>query len=124
MPLDGRPVLTDRIRQWSGNSRGHWEGDTLVVDTTNFSDQTSYMGAGENLHLVERFTRVAPDLMQYQVTVEDDTIWTQPWTIELALVLQDNTENLIFESACHEGNYSLTGMLAGSRMEEAKETGW
>ena len=119
IPLDGRPHLPAHIRQWMGDSVGHWEGDTLVVDTTNFSDRTSYMGAQENLHLVERFTLVAPGLMQYQITVEDADVWTQPWTMELALVRQDNTQNLIFESACHEGNYSLTGMLAGARLDEA-----
>ena len=119
IPLDGRPHAPAHVRQWMGDSVGHWEGDTLVVDTTNFSDRTSYMGAEENLHLIERFTLVAPDLMQYQITVEDDTVWTQPWTMELAVARQDNEENLIFESACHEGNYSLTGMLAGARIDEA-----
>lgn len=118
IPIDDRPHLPSHIRQWLGDSVGRWEGDTLVVDTTNFSDRTSYMGAGENLHLVERFSRVGPDLMRYQITVEDETVWAKPWTMELALALQNNTENLIFESACHEGNYSLTGMLAGARMEE------
>ena len=118
IPLDGRPHLPPHIRQWLGDSVGHWDGDTLVVDTTNFTDRTSYRGSSENLHLVERFTRVAPDLMQYRITVDDPTTWTRPWTLELALVRQDDTENLIFESACHEGNYSLTGMLAGARIDE------
>ena len=119
IPLDGRPHLPSHIRQRLGDSVGHWEGDTLVVDTTNFTNQTSYMGSGENLHLIERYTRVAPDLLKYEITVEDATVWTRPWTMELAPALQDNVKNLIFESACHEGNYSLTGMLAGARMEEA-----
>ena len=119
IPLDGRPHLPAHIRQWMGDSVGHWDGDTLVVDTTNFSDRTSYMGARENLHLIERFTLVAPDLLQYQITVEDSDVWTQPWTIELALARQDNVQNLIFESACHEGNYALTAMLAGARIDEA-----
>ena len=123
IPLDGRPHLPSHIRQWLGDSVGHWEGDTLVVDTTNFTDQTSYQGAAEHLHLIERFTRVAPDLLQYQITVEDPTVWTRPWTMELALVQQDNVKNLIFESACHEGNYSLTAMLGGARIEEAAQAG-
>ena len=123
IPLDDRPNLPSHIRQWLGDSVGHWEDDTLVVDTTNFTDQTSFQGSGEHLHLIERFTRVAPDLLQYQITVEDTTVWTQPWTMELALEALDNTENLIFESACHEGNYSLTAMLAGARIDEAREAG-
>ena len=123
IPLDGRPHLPSHIRQWLGDSVGHWDGDTLVVDTTNFTDQTSYMGSGENLHLIERFTRVGPDVMKYEITVEDPTVWTRPWTMELAPSLQDNVQNLIFEAACHEGNYSLTAMLAGARIEEASATG-
>lgn len=119
IPLDGRPHLPSHIRQWLGDSIGYWEGDTLVVDTTNFTDQTDYLGSGENLHLIERFTRVGPDLLRYEVTVEDPTVWTRPWTMELAPTRQDNVENLIFEAACHEGNYSLTAMLAGARMAEA-----
>ena len=119
IPLDARPHLPSHIRQWLGDSVGRWDGDTLVVDTTNFTDQTSYMGSGEHLHLVERFTRVAPDLLQYEITVDDPTVWTRPWTMELAPTLQDNIENLIFEAACHEGNYSLTAMLTGARMEDA-----
>ena len=119
IPLDGRPHAPAHIRQWMGDSVGHWDGDTLVVDTTNFSDRTSYMGAQENLHLVERFTLVAPDLLRYQITVEDTDVWTAPWTMELALARLDNARNLIFESACHEGNYALTAMLAGARIEEA-----
>ena len=119
IPIDDQPHLPSHVRQWLGDSIGHWDGDTLVVDTTNFTDQTSYMGSGENLHIIERFTRAAPDLLRYQITVEDETVWTEPWTMELALVLQDNVENLIFEAACHEGNYSLTGILTGARLAEA-----
>ena len=110
-------------RRTSDSGSGTREGDTLVVDTTNFTDQTNYMGSGEHLHLIERFTRVAPDLLQYKITVEDPTVWTRPWTMELAPTLQDSVQNLIFEAACHEGNYSLTAMLAGARMEEAVEAG-
>lgn len=118
--LGDRPHPPAHIRQWLGHSVGRWEGDTLVVDTANFTDQTPYLGAGENLHLIERFTRVGPDLIQYQVTVEDETVWTRPWTMELALVLQDNARNQIGETGCHEGNYSMTSMLAGARLEEAR----
>ena len=120
IPLDGRPHPPAHIRQWLGHSVGHWEGDTLVVDTANFTDQTPYQGAAENLHLIERFTRVAPDLIQYRITVEDETVWTRPWTMELALMLQDNARNQIGETGCHEGNYSMTSMLAGARLEEAR----
>ena len=123
IPLDGRPHLPSHIRQWLGDSVGHWEGDTLVVDTTNFTGQTSYMGSAEHLHLVERFTRVALDLLRYEITVEDPTVWTRPWTMELAPTLQDSVQNLIFEAACHEGNYSLTAMLAGARIAEAADAG-
>ena len=118
IPLDGRPHLPAHIRQWLGDSVGRWDGDTLVVDTTNFTGGTDYLGSGENLHLVERFTRVGPDLLRYEITVDDPTVWTRPWTMELAPTRQDDVENLIFEAACHEGNYSMTAMLAGARMEE------
>jgi len=119
IPLDGRPHLAPGIRQWLGDSVGRWEDDTLVVDTTNFTDRTDFLGSREDLRLIERFTRIGPDLMQYRITVDDPTVWTRPWTIELAPTLQDNRQNLIFEAACHEGNYALTTMLAGARLEEA-----
>ena len=119
IPLDGRPHLPGRIRQWLGDARGRWEGDTLVVDTTNFTDRTSYEGARDNLRLTERFTRVGPDFVLYRVTVEDETVFTRPWTMEIPLTLQDARENRIFESACHEGNYALTGILSGARAENA-----
>src|SRR4029079_11853637 len=83
--LDGRPHLSPRLRQWDGDSRGRWEGDTLVVDTTNFAQQSNFQGSGENLHLVERFTLTGPDAMTYRMTAEDSTRWTQPWTAELHL---------------------------------------
>ena len=116
--LDGRPHLPSHIRQWLGDAVGHWEGDTLVVDTTNFTNKTSFNGSRENLHLVERFTRVAPDLVIYEVTIEDPTVWTSPWTIELPLTEIDNRQNQIFEAACHEGNYAMTAILAGARLSE------
>ena len=121
IPVDGRPHLPPHIRQWLGDSVGRWDGDTLVVDTTNFTDDTDHLGSRENLHLVERFTRLGPDLLRYEITVEDPTVWTRPWTMELAPTRQDDVENLIFEAACHEGNYSMTAMLAGARLEEAEQ---
>jgi hypothetical protein len=118
IPVDGRPHLPSRIRQWLGDARGRWEGTTLIVDTTNFTDRTNYYGARENLHLVERFTRVASDMIIYQATIDDPTTFTRPWTIEVPLTKADEKQNQIFENACHEGNYALTNILAGARAEE------
>ena len=118
--LDGRPHPPARIRQWLGHSIGHWEGDTLVVDTTNFSAGTSFYGSSENLHLVERFTRAGPDLVMYEVTVEDPTVWASTWTVEMPLSEVDNQANQIFEAACHEGNYAMVSILAGARNLEAQ----
>ena len=116
--LDGRPHTPSGPKQHFGHSVGRWEGDTLVVDTRNFSNESSYHGSSENLHLIERFTRVADVLIHHHITVEDATVFTRPWTQEVPLVLQSNKENLIFESGCHEGNYSLTSILAGARRLE------
>ena len=111
IPLDGRPHIPQSIRQWSGDSRGHWEGKTLVVDTTNFSTKSYFMGSAENLHLVERFTRVSPDRLDYAVTLDDPATWTKPWT---AVVRLKATQEHIYEFACHEGNYvSMVSMLSG-----------
>ncbi len=115
IPLDGRPHLPSDIPQLLGDSRGHWDGDTLVVETTNFTNKTSLRGAGENLHLTERFTRVGPDTLAYEFTVADPTTFTQPWT---AMIPLKKTEDLIFEYACHEGNRGLEGILAGARAED------
>ena len=117
--IDGRPHLPPHIRQWLGDSIGQWEGNTLVVDTTNFTDKTDFRGSQGNLHLVERFTRVAPDLVMYEVTIEDPTVWTAPWTVEIPVTEVDNERNQIFEAACHEGNYAMTSILAGARAQEA-----
>jgi hypothetical protein len=112
IPLDGRPHLPQNIRQWSGDSRGRWDGKTLVVDTTNFSTKSNFMGSAENLHLVERFTRVAPNRVDYAVTIDDPTTWTKPWT---AVIRLKQTQENIYEFACHEGNYvSMVGMLSGA----------
>lgn len=118
--LDGRPHPPSHIRQWLGHSIGRYEGNTLVVDTTNFTDRTSFFGAGKDLHLVERYTRVAPDLVMYVVTVEDPTVWERSWTAEVPLTLVDNESNQIFEAACHEGNYAMVSILAGARNLEAQ----
>lgn len=122
IPLDGRPHLPSHIRQWHGDARGHWEDETLVVDTTNFSDmensRTSFGGASKEMHLVERFTRVESNVIMYRATIEDPETFTQPWTIEMTWQKADSSENLIFESACHEGNYALTSILAGARVLE------
>ncbi len=116
IPLDGRPHLPQSIRQWNGDSRGRWEGKTLVVDTTNFSPRSNFMGSAENLHLVERFTRVAPDTLNYQITLDDPTTWTKPWT---ALLPLRRTQEEIYEFACHEGNpLVMQGMLGAARADE------
>ena len=115
VPLDGRPHLPENIRQWRGDSRGHWEGDTLVVETTNFTNKTSFRGSGKDLHLVERFTRVDADTLLYEYTINDPKSFTRPWT---AAVPMKKTEQPMFEYACHEGNYSMTVLLEGARAEE------
>jgi hypothetical protein len=117
IPTDGRKHLNPAIRHWMGNSVGRWEGDTLVVETTNFTDKVLYRGAAENLHLVERFTRVGPDQIDYRVTISDPTTFTRPWTIAIPYV---NTGEQMFEYACHEGNYGMEGILSGAREEERK----
>lgn len=116
IPTDGRRHIGSSLRQWMGDSVGHWEGDTLVVDTTNFTDKVLYRGAAENMHLIERFTRVAPDRIEYRVTIEDPTTFTKPWTLEIPYVV---TGEDMFEYACHEGNYGMAGILSGAREEEA-----
>ena len=118
VPMDGRPHASPAIRQWMGDPRGRWEGDTLVVDTTNFTDRTSFRGSGANLHLVERFTRIDADTLEYRFTVEDPTTWTRPWTVAYPMV---RTDDRIFEYACHEGNYGLMDILSGARAEEKQK---
>ena len=113
--MDGRPHPGKSIRHWLGDSRGHWEGDTLVVDTTNFSAKSNFRGAHENLHLVERFTRVSPDRLEYAFTASDDTTWTRSWT---AMIPMQRSSASIYEYACHEGNLGLAGILTGARADE------
>ena len=115
VPLDGRPHLPEDVRQWTGDSRGYWDGDTLVVETMNFLRETSFRDSSANLNLVERFTRVDADTLLYEFTVTDPTTWTSPWTAEIPM---RRTENPIYEYACHEGNYGLVGSLSGARAIE------
>ena len=113
--MDGRPHLPERVRLWAGDSRGRWEGDTLVVDTTNFNDKTNFQGSTASLHVVERFRRVSADRILYQFTVEDPATWTRPWSAEIPML---QTDGRLFEYACHEGNYGMEGILKGARTEE------
>jgi hypothetical protein len=117
--MDGSPHLPAGIRQWYGDSRGHWEGNTLVVDVTNFTAKTDFQGSRENLHVIERWTRSDPDTLEYAVTVEDPTVWTRPWTAKQEFTRQSDQDNRIYaEPRCIEGNYGLPGLLHGHRMED------
>ena len=116
IPLDGRPHVDSSVRQWHGDPRGHWEGDTLVVETTNFSAKSRFQGlSSENLRVVERYTRIGPKTIQWDVTVNDPSTWTKPWT---ATVLLRSTPDPIYEMACHEGNDGMVGALSGHRALE------
>jgi hypothetical protein len=117
VPLDGRPHLPPPLRQWKGDSRGRWEGDTLVVETTNFRRETSLRGSSASTHLVERFRRIDADTLLYRFTVTDPATYTRPWTAE---VLMKRIPGPIFEYACHEGNYAMFNILAGARAAEAR----
>ena len=117
IPLNGQPHVPSQIREWMGDPRGHWEGNTLVVDTTNFSSEYSFGGSDQNMHLTERFTRVSPDVFQYEFTVDDPTAFTKPWTARIPF---NKTSERVYEYACHEGNYALTDILAGARAAERK----
>ena len=116
VPLDGRPEID--LPQWTGDSRGHWEGDTLVVETGNFLRETSFRAgsADAKLRLTERFTRVSEGTLMYEATIDDPTVWSRPWTYQVPMVLNDQ---LVFEYACHEGNYGLYNILSGARVAEA-----
>ena len=117
IPTDGRPSLSTRIRQWPGASTGRWEGDTLVVDTTNFTDRTGIRGSSDALHVVERFTRVDADTIRYEFTVEDPTTWTRPWSAEIPM---KSAEGRLYEYTCHEGNYGMANTLRGARAADRK----
>ena len=120
IPTDGSPHLPKSIRQWMGDPRGHWEGDTLVVDTTNFTDKSRFRGTGENLHLIERFKRTDANTILYEFTVDDPTTFTKPWTAQIPM---SKGEGPVFEYACHEGNYAMADMLRGARADEKKAGG-
>jgi hypothetical protein len=117
IPLDNSSHLSGNVRQWTGDSRGHWEGDTLVVETTNFNGKNSLRGSTENMRVIERFTRVDADTISYKFTIEDPSTWTRSWSGELPL---KKTIGPLFEHACHEGNYGLYNTLVGARLEEKK----
>jgi hypothetical protein len=117
--MDRSPHLPASIRQWYGDSRGRWEGNTLVIEVTNFSPKTDFQSARENLHLVEHWTHTSPNTLEYEVTIEDPTVWTRPWTARQEFTRQSDQENRIYnEPRCIEGNYGLPGLLHGRRMEE------
>ena len=115
VPLDGRPHPPANIRLWRGDSRGRWEGNTLIVDTTNFREETNFRGARASLHVVERFTRVDAGTLLYEFTVSDPETWSRPWS---AAIPMQKTEGPVYEYACHEGNYGMFNLLAGARAEE------
>jgi hypothetical protein len=119
IPLDARPQLPQQVRQLEGSSRGRWDGDTLVIETTNFADMFMFaaQGASADMKLTERFTRVSDDTLIYRFTVDDPKVWTRPWTAE---VPWKKSVGPIFEHACHEGNYSLTNLLRGAREDEKR----
>jgi len=118
IPLDGRPHAPAGIRSLTGDSVGHWEGDTLVVDTTNFSQEAGFRGASTRMHLVERFTRLDKDTLRYEFTVDDPATWTAKWSASIPMT---RTDELIYEYACHESNYGLEGVLKGARFEDQQK---
>ena len=120
IPTDNSPHLPNNIRLWMGDSRGHWEGNTLVVDTTNFTDRTAYRNSSDKLHIIEKFTRTSDDTVQYQFTVDDSFTWAKPWSAEISW---EKINNPIYEYACQEGNYGLANILSGARAEEREAGG-
>ena len=117
--MNGSPHLPANIRQWFGDSRGHWEGKSLVIDVTNFSSKTDVQGARENLHLIERWTRTGPTKLEYSVTIDDPTVWTRPWTVKQEFTKQSEQENRIYyEPRCVEGNYAFPSMMKAARTED------
>jgi hypothetical protein len=117
IPTDGRPHAPSGVRSWLGDATGHWEGDTLVVETTNFNDKVAFRGASENAKITERFTRTSDDAIRYEFTVDDPSTWERAWKGEMPFV---KINGPVFEHACHEGNYGIRNTLAGARREEKK----
>jgi hypothetical protein len=117
--MDGRPHAPQNVRSWLGDSRGRWEGNTLVIETTNFNNKVAFQGSSQDVKVIERLTRTGEKTIRYEFTVEDPHTWAQPWKAELPFI---KTEGPIFEHACNEGNYSMSNMLAGARRDE-KEAG-
>jgi len=115
IPIDNRPHLPGEVEQWLGDARGHWEGDTLVVETTNFTDKTAFQNTSKDMKLTEKFKRTDADTLMYEFTVDDPSTYARPWTAQIPM---SKTEGPIWEYACHEGNYSLTNVLAGARAQE------
>ena len=120
IPTDSRPHVAGGVRQLLGDSRGHWEGDTLVVETTNFTGRTNFRGSTENLKVIERFTRTAADAINYQFTVSDAATWDKPWSAEIPM---SKANGLIYEYACQEGNYGMRNNLSGARTAEKEAAG-
>ena len=120
IPLDGRPHLSPSIRHVLGDSRGRWEGDTLVVEVRNLNGRTSYLGSSADMKLTQRFTRTGPDTLRYEFTVEDPAVWTEPWSGMFNFIRDDSQYELV-EYACHEGNYGMTNTLSAARTIDARE---
>ena len=120
IPTEPKPALGDALTSWLGTAQGRWEGDTLVVETTNFNGRAPYRGSSENLTLTERFTRIGETVLEYQFTLDDPTVWTRPWTGMFRFDKDDEQYELV-EYACHEGNYGMTNILSGSRAKEQAE---
>jgi hypothetical protein len=119
IPLDGREHVSSGLRMYMGDSRGHWEGNTLVVETTNFTDKTPYRGSSEHLKLIEKFTPIGPDTLEWSVTFDDPHTWAKPWTFAMNLTHDESQPP--FEYACHEGNYGLRNVLSAARAEEKQK---
>ena len=119
VPLDGRPHTSSRVRQWAGDSRGHWQGDTLIVDTVNFDERNTFQSGSPELRLTERFTRLDASTLIYEFTVDDPATYTKPWTVQIPMT---PVKGHLYEYACHEGNYGLSGILAGARADEKQKT--